>query len=123
MTARPLIRCRNPNLGSCRVDALPAADVRAVGRSIRARVERIGGGLTARKYRIDAGEAKAEPVGDVSAALRGIHAGSCRGRNVGQRPDGEYRTGVGLFLLTLFNAWLGYHEEGKAEALRPLWAR
>ena len=29
---------------------------------------------------------------------------------------GEYRTGVGLFLLTLFNAWLGYHQEGKAEA-------
>ena len=29
---------------------------------------------------------------------------------------GEYRTGVGLFLLTLFNAWLGYHQEAKAEA-------
>jgi len=29
---------------------------------------------------------------------------------------GEYRTGIGLLLLTLFNAWLGYHQEGKAEA-------
>ena len=29
---------------------------------------------------------------------------------------GEYVTGVGLLLLTLFNAWLGYHQEGKAEA-------
>jgi Ca2+-transporting ATPase len=29
---------------------------------------------------------------------------------------GEYVTGVGLILLTLFNAWLGYHQEGKAEA-------
>src|SRR6476619_1834357 len=29
---------------------------------------------------------------------------------------GEYRTGIGLALLTLFNAWLGYHQEGKAEA-------
>jgi Ca2+-transporting ATPase len=29
---------------------------------------------------------------------------------------GEYVTGVGLVLLTLFNAWLGYHQEGKAEA-------
>jgi P-type Ca2+ transporter type 2C len=28
----------------------------------------------------------------------------------------EYVTAVGLFLLTLFNAWLGYHQEGKAEA-------
>ena len=28
----------------------------------------------------------------------------------------EYRTAVGLFILTLFNAWLGYHQEGKAEA-------
>ncbi len=28
----------------------------------------------------------------------------------------EYKTAVGLFLLTLFNAWLGYHQEGKAEA-------
>jgi Ca2+-transporting ATPase len=28
----------------------------------------------------------------------------------------EYRTGVGLLLLTVFNAWLGYHQEGKAEA-------
>jgi Ca2+-transporting ATPase len=28
----------------------------------------------------------------------------------------EYVTGVGLILLTLFNAWLGYHQEGKAEA-------
>ncbi len=28
----------------------------------------------------------------------------------------EYRTGVMLILLTLFNAWLGYHQEGKAEA-------
>src|SRR6476620_11777772 len=29
---------------------------------------------------------------------------------------GEYRTGIGLALLTLFNAWLAYHQEGKAEA-------
>ena len=29
---------------------------------------------------------------------------------------GEYVTGIGLILLTLFNAWLGYHQEGKAEA-------
>ena len=29
---------------------------------------------------------------------------------------GEYGTAVGLILLTLFNAWLGYHQEGKAEA-------
>ena len=29
---------------------------------------------------------------------------------------GEYGTAVGLFVLTLFNAWLGYHQEGKAEA-------
>ncbi len=29
---------------------------------------------------------------------------------------GEYRTFVGLLLLTIFNAWLGYHQEGKAEA-------
>ncbi|KRF37045.1 cation-translocating P-type ATPase [Nocardioides sp. Soil805] len=29
---------------------------------------------------------------------------------------GEYGTAVGLTLLTLFNAWLGYHQEGKAEA-------
>ena len=29
---------------------------------------------------------------------------------------GEYRTFVGLILLTLFNAWLGYNQEGKAEA-------
>src|SRR6476646_3262052 len=29
---------------------------------------------------------------------------------------GEYRTGIALVLLTLFNAWLGYHQEGKAEA-------
>ena len=28
----------------------------------------------------------------------------------------EYRTGVMLILLTVFNAWLGYHQEGKAEA-------
>ncbi len=28
----------------------------------------------------------------------------------------EYKTAVGLFVLTLFNAWLGYHQEGKAEA-------
>jgi P-type Ca2+ transporter type 2C len=28
----------------------------------------------------------------------------------------EYKTAVALFLLTLFNAWLGYHQEGKAEA-------
>ncbi|MCG2624325.1 HAD-IC family P-type ATPase [Arthrobacter sp. I2-34] len=28
----------------------------------------------------------------------------------------EYGTAVGLALLTLFNAWLGYHQEGKAEA-------
>src|SRR4051812_11838339 len=28
----------------------------------------------------------------------------------------EYGTFVGLTLLTLFNAWLGYHQEGKAEA-------
>jgi P-type Ca2+ transporter type 2C len=28
----------------------------------------------------------------------------------------EYKTGVGLLLLTVFNAWLGYHQEGKAEA-------
>ncbi|HSP74893.1 MAG TPA: HAD-IC family P-type ATPase [Cryobacterium sp.] len=27
----------------------------------------------------------------------------------------EYGTAVGLFVLTLFNAWLGYHQEGKAE--------
>ncbi|NTW41789.1 MAG: HAD-IC family P-type ATPase, partial [Cellulomonadaceae bacterium] len=29
---------------------------------------------------------------------------------------GETGTFVGLLLLTLFNAWLGYHQEGKAEA-------
>src|SRR4249920_3561392 len=29
---------------------------------------------------------------------------------------GEYRTGVGLLLLALFISWLGYHQEGKAEA-------
>ena len=29
---------------------------------------------------------------------------------------GEYVTFVGLLLLTLFNAWLGYHQEGKAAA-------
>src|SRR6478735_7749988 len=29
---------------------------------------------------------------------------------------GELGTAVGLFVLTLFNAWLGYHQEGKAEA-------
>ena len=29
---------------------------------------------------------------------------------------GEFRTGIGLAVLTLFNAWLGYHQEGKAEA-------
>ena len=29
---------------------------------------------------------------------------------------GEYVTFVGLILLTLFNAWLGYNQEGKAEA-------
>ena len=29
---------------------------------------------------------------------------------------GEYSTAVLLALLTLFNAWLGYHQEGKAEA-------
>lgn len=29
---------------------------------------------------------------------------------------GELGTAVGLLLLTLFNAWLGYHQEGKAEA-------
>jgi Ca2+-transporting ATPase len=29
---------------------------------------------------------------------------------------GEYGTCVGLAVLTLFNAWLGYHQEGKAEA-------
>ena len=29
---------------------------------------------------------------------------------------GEYGTCVGLVVLTLFNAWLGYHQEGKAEA-------
>jgi Ca2+-transporting ATPase len=29
---------------------------------------------------------------------------------------GEYVTFVGLLLLTLFNAWLGYNQEGKAEA-------
>ena len=29
---------------------------------------------------------------------------------------GEYGTAVGLTVLTLFNAWLGYHQEGKAEA-------
>ena len=29
---------------------------------------------------------------------------------------GEYGTAVGLTLLTLFNAWLGYHQEGKAAA-------
>jgi len=29
---------------------------------------------------------------------------------------GEIGTFVGLFVLTLFNAWLGYHQEGKAEA-------
>src|SRR4051812_25360192 len=29
---------------------------------------------------------------------------------------GEYGTAVGLTLLTLFNAWLGFHQEGKAEA-------
>jgi P-type Ca2+ transporter type 2C len=29
---------------------------------------------------------------------------------------GEYVTCVGLLLLTLFNAWLGYNQEGKAEA-------
>ena len=28
----------------------------------------------------------------------------------------QYRTFVGLILLTLFNAWLGYHQEGKAAA-------
>lgn len=28
----------------------------------------------------------------------------------------EYGTAIGLFVLTLFNAWLGYHQEGKAEA-------
>ncbi|WP_241985502.1 HAD-IC family P-type ATPase [Cryobacterium sp. TMT1-21] len=28
----------------------------------------------------------------------------------------EYGTAVGLAVLTLFNAWLGYHQEGKAEA-------
>ena len=27
----------------------------------------------------------------------------------------EYGTAIGLALLTLFNAWLGYHQEGKAE--------
>lgn len=27
----------------------------------------------------------------------------------------EYGTAIGLFLLTLFNAWLGYHQESKAE--------
>ena len=29
---------------------------------------------------------------------------------------GEARTAIGLIVLTLFNAWLGYHQEGKAEA-------
>src|SRR6476660_167187 len=29
---------------------------------------------------------------------------------------GEWGTAVGLALLTLFNAWLGYHQEGKAQA-------
>ncbi|GAA1974046.1 cation-transporting P-type ATPase [Terrabacter lapilli] len=29
---------------------------------------------------------------------------------------GEWGTAVGLALLTLFNAWLGYHQEGKANA-------
>ena len=29
---------------------------------------------------------------------------------------GEYGTAIGLAVLTLFNAWLGYHQEGKAEA-------
>ena len=29
---------------------------------------------------------------------------------------GEYSTAILLALLTLFNAWLGYHQEGKAEA-------
>jgi Ca2+-transporting ATPase len=29
---------------------------------------------------------------------------------------GEWRTFVGLLVLTVFNAWLGYHQEGKAEA-------
>jgi len=29
---------------------------------------------------------------------------------------GEIGTFVGLFVLTLFNAWLGYHQEGKAQA-------
>ena len=29
---------------------------------------------------------------------------------------GEIGTFVGLLVLTLFNAWLGYHQEGKAEA-------
>ena len=29
---------------------------------------------------------------------------------------GEWGTAVGLALLTLFNAWLGYHQEGKAHA-------
>ena len=29
---------------------------------------------------------------------------------------GECGTAIGLALLTLFNAWLGYHQEGKAEA-------
>ena len=33
---------------------------------------------------------------------------------------GEYRTFVGLTLLTVFNAWLGYHQEGKAEAAAAL---
>ena len=28
----------------------------------------------------------------------------------------EYGTAIGLAVLTLFNAWLGYHQEGKAEA-------
>ncbi|GGH98445.1 cation-transporting P-type ATPase [Arthrobacter liuii] len=28
---------------------------------------------------------------------------------------GEYGTAIGLAVLTLFNAWLGYHQEGKAE--------
>ena len=28
----------------------------------------------------------------------------------------EYGTAIGLAILTLFNAWLGYHQEGKAEA-------
>ena len=29
---------------------------------------------------------------------------------------GEWGTAIGLAVLTLFNAWLGYHQEGKAQA-------